>query len=151
MEKVERSFMRVNRVILLALLPLVAPLSGCGTFWDGAHSTSDRLSDILHDFNPFGTGKKPLPGERRPVFPEGVPGVHQGIPPDLMRHNPQAAEVEQPPGAGPTAGPSAAAEPAPAARPQPKKTVRRARSTTAIEPQSTDPPEDGVWPPPPGR
>jgi hypothetical protein len=142
--------MRISRVILLAMLPLAASLSGCGTFWDGANSISDKFSDAMHDFNPFGTAKKPLPGERRPVFPEGVPGVQQGIPPDLMRHNPQTAEVEQPPGAGPTAGPPAA-EPTPAGRSQPKKTVRRARSTTAIEPQSSDPPEDDVWPPPPGR
>jgi hypothetical protein len=142
--------MRISRVTLLAMLPLAASLSGCGTFWDGANSLSDKFSDAMHDFNPFGTGKKPLPGERRPVFPEGVPGVQQGIPPDLMPHNPQAAEVEQPPGAGPTAGPPAA-QPTPAAKSQPKKTVRRARSTTAIEPESNDPPEDGVWPPPPGR
>jgi hypothetical protein len=147
--------MRINRVILLALLPLSAGLSGCGTFWDGANSLTDKFSDAMHDFNPFGTGKKPLPGERRPVFPEGVPGVHQGIPPDLMRHNPQAAEVEQPPAAE-VEQPPAAERPAPVARSQanrsqPKTTIRRARSTTAIEPQPTDPPEDGVWPPPPGR
>jgi hypothetical protein len=146
--------MRINRVILLALLPLSAGLSGCGTFWDGANSLTDKFSDAMHDFNPFGTGKKPLPGERRPVFPEGVPGVHQGIPPDLMPHNPQAAEVEQPPAAEVERSP-AAERPAPVARSeanrsQPKTTIRRARSTTAIEPPP-DPPEDGVWPPPPGR
>src|SRR5262249_13152344 len=28
-----------------------------------------------------------LPGDRKPVFPEGVPGVAQGIPPDLMKGN----------------------------------------------------------------
>jgi len=139
--------MRINRVILLALLPLSVGLTGCGTFWDGANSMSDKFSDVMYDFNPFGTGKKPLPGERRPVFPEGVPGVHQGIPPDLMRHNPQAAEVEQPPAAEPPA-PVARSQPN---RSQPKTTIRRARSTTAIEPPPTDPPEDGVWPPPPGR
>src|SRR5260221_8621850 len=29
--------------------------------------------------------KKPLPGERRPMFPSGVPGVPQGVPPDLVK------------------------------------------------------------------
>jgi hypothetical protein len=29
--------------------------------------------------------KKKLPGERKPVFPQGVPGVNSGIPPELMR------------------------------------------------------------------
>jgi hypothetical protein len=139
--------MRINRVILLALLPLSVGLSGCGTFWDGANSLTDKFSDVMYDFNPFGTGKKPLPGERRPVFPEGVPGVHQGIPPDLMRHNPQAAEAEQPPAAEPPP-PVARSQPN---RSQPKTTIRRARSTTAIEQPPGDPPEDGVWPPPPGR
>ena len=142
--------MRIIRAIVLAAaLPL--GLAGCGTFWDGANSMSDRFSDMMHDFNPFGTGKKPLPGERRPVFPEGVPGVQQGIPPDLMRHNQQAAETpDQPPGTG---QPPAAEQPRPtAAKSQPsRKTVRRARSTTAIEAEPTDPPDDGVWPPPPGR
>jgi hypothetical protein len=146
--------MRIIRAILLAaVLPLSASLGGCGTFWDSANSITDRFSDAMHDFNPFGTGKKPLPGERRPVFPEGVPGVHQGIPPDLMPHNPQAVEVpQQPPGVGqpPVAEPAQAARSQPN-RSQPKTTIRRARSTTAIEPQPTDPPEDGVWPPPPGR
>jgi hypothetical protein len=147
--------MRILRAILFAaVLPLSSGLAGCGTFWDGANNLSDKFSDAMHDFNPFGTGKKPLPGERRPVFPEGVPGVQQGIPPDLMRHNPQAAEVpEQVPGVAqpPAAEPAEPNRPAAARSQAPKKTVRRARSTTAIEPEPTDPPEDGVWPPPPGR
>jgi hypothetical protein len=146
--------MRSSRLILLAaVLPLSAALSGCGTFWDGANSLSDRFSDAMHDFNPFGTGKKPLPGERRPVFPEGVPGVHQGIPPDLMPHNPQAAEVppDQPVAEPPPPAAQSPAARSQAAKSQPKSTIRRARSTTAIDPQPTDPPEDGVWPPPPGR
>jgi hypothetical protein len=144
--------MRILRaIVLVTALPL--GLTGCGTFFDGANSLSDRFSDAMHDFNPFGTAKKPLPGERRPVFPDGVPGVQQGIPPDLMRHNQQAADnPEQTPG---VAQPPPAAEEQPratAAKSQPpRKTVRRARSTTAIEPEPGDPPEDGVWPPPPGR
>jgi hypothetical protein len=142
--------MRIIRTILFAAaLPLASGLAGCGTFWDSANSISDRFSDAMHDFNPFGSGKKPLPGERRPVFPEGVPGVQQGIPPDLMRHNPQATDVAaQPPVTEPVDEPPRQA----ATQQPPKKTVRRARSTTAIEPRATqpaDPPEDGVWPPPP--
>ena len=142
--------MRIIRAILFAAaLPLAAGLAGCGTFWDGANSMTDKFSDAMHDFNPFGTNKKPLPGERRPVFPEGVPGVQQGIPSDLMRHNnPQSTDVApQPPAAEPGQQPARQA----AQTQQPKKTVRRARSTTAIEPEPGDPPEDGVWPPPPGR
>ena len=29
--------------------------------------------------------KKPLPGERKAVFPEGVPGVPQGVPPEMVQ------------------------------------------------------------------
>ena len=29
--------------------------------------------------------KKKLPGERKPVFPEGVPGLEQGVPKDLYK------------------------------------------------------------------
>ena len=34
--------------------------------------------------------KKKLPGERKQVFPEGIPGVQQGVPPELMKgyHDP---------------------------------------------------------------
>jgi hypothetical protein len=48
----------------LILLPLV--LGGCETF--------DKL-------NPFQEKQTPLPGDRQPLFPEGVPGVEFGAPP----------------------------------------------------------------------
>src|SRR6516162_11549080 len=38
----------------------------------------------LFDSELFNTKKK-LPGERIPVFPEGVPGVPQGVPPELVK------------------------------------------------------------------
>jgi len=134
---------RVHRVILIAaILPLMLALGGCGTFWDSANSASDRFQDMLSDFNPFGTSKKPLPGERRAVFPEGVPGVHQGVPPELMRGNQQAGEMQ--------------AQPPPPPEPEPKaktkkvaKTKTQPRAQAPAAPTSTDPPEDGVWPPPP--
>ena len=31
--------------------------------------------------------KKPLPGERKELFPAGVPGVSRGVPPDLVKGN----------------------------------------------------------------
>lgn len=46
-------------------------LSGCGSF------------DPSDWFN----SKKPLPGERHLVFPEGVPGVPQGVPKELVKGN----------------------------------------------------------------
>jgi hypothetical protein len=138
---------RAHRVTLIAaVLPLTLALAGCETsgFWDSANSVSDRFQDALADFSPFGTAKKPLPGERRAVFPEGVPGVQQGVPRELMRGNQQAEE------------PQAQPEPQPAAAAKGK--TKKAAATTAKTPArarpaatSSDPPEDGVWPPPPTR
>src|SRR5262245_997397 len=100
--------------VFVRLMPRVAALvaaltlSACGSMWDNANNVSDKFSDMMSDFNPFGTGKKPLPGERRAVFPEGVPGVQQGVPQEFTRPNPQVGEAPpQPP-------PQPAAEPPPA-------------------------------------
>jgi hypothetical protein len=40
--------------------------------------------------------KKPLPGERKPVFSQGVPGVPQGVPPELVRGYQTPPEPQQP-------------------------------------------------------
>ena len=39
--------------------------------------------------------KKPLPGERKELFPGGVPGVSKGVPPDLVKGNQAAALQDQ--------------------------------------------------------
>jgi len=138
---------RMNRVFLLALVPVALALGGCETssFWDSANNVQDKFQDALADFNPFGANKKPLPGERRAVFPEGVPGVQQGVPPELMRGNQQAAETP------PQPAPEAAPEPKPKSKSKSKsKKVARTKSQPRAEP----PPEssgaaDDVWPPPP--
>ena len=138
---------RADRVMsIAAVLALTLALGGCETssLWDSANSASDKFQDMMSDFNPFGTSKKPLPGERRAVFPEGVPGVQQGVPPELMKGRQQAED--------------AATQQAPApepATPKPKKTAAKTKTQapTQASPasQSSDPPEDGVWPPPPPR
>jgi hypothetical protein len=73
--------------------------------------------------------KKPLPGERRAVFPEGVPGVAQGVPPELLPENRQAAATEgEPTETGSTpAKPEAAAAAKPKPKAQPKKEATRSR------------------------
>jgi len=71
--------MRIHNAIVLTLLIAAAPaLSGCADF------DMDKL-DVL-GLNK----KKPLPGERHDVFPEGVPGVARGIPAELMRGQAQS-------------------------------------------------------------
>jgi hypothetical protein len=110
----------------------------------------DSLQNAVHEFNPFGTAKKPLPGERKALFPEGVPGVQQGVPPELVRGNQQPEVIAAPEPAVTPAKP----ERKQAARPRP------VRTTTASEPapqrparrrakQTAEPAPDEVWPPPP--
>ncbi|HKG01494.1 MAG TPA: hypothetical protein VKB15_12785 [Xanthobacteraceae bacterium] len=137
---------RAYRLIpIAAVLPLTLALAGCETsgIWDSANSVSDRFQDALADFSPFGTSKKPLPGERRAVFPEGVPGVQQGVPPELMRGNQQAEELQAQP----------EPQPASAAKGKTKKTATTAKTPARARPAAatSDPPEDEVWPPPPTR
>ncbi len=74
----------------------------------------------LFDAEMFNTKKK-LPGERHPVFPEGTPGVSQGVPPEMVKG------YQPPPEPEATAKPTtkqtprqAAADPAEAPKPKPK-------------------------------
>src|SRR3979490_2569102 len=127
---------RPQRLIAATVLvALSRRVGGCGGL--GNLDPSDLL-DFLDT-------KKKLPGDRKPVFPEGVPGLEQGVPKDLYkgsRHiaaqNPQlaAAPAAPPPAVRPAPEPAAAADPdaapmeegsnaaAPPA-PKPKKIVRK--------------------------
>ena len=64
---------RTPRLIAAAvLIAFTGVLGGCSSF-----DPSDML-DFLDT-------KKKLPGDRKPVFPEGVPGLEQGVPKDMYR------------------------------------------------------------------
>ncbi len=98
----------MRRIVLIAVLTAVTPvLAGCADF------DLDKL-DV------FGLAeKKKLPGERRDLFPEGVPGVTQGIPPEYRmgaRQQQEAAEAA----AAEEAAKTAAAPPPEEAKPKPK-------------------------------
>src|SRR5258708_21232143 len=68
----------LQRLIALAVvIALSGALAGCG----GGGMSSFDPSDLLD----FLDTKKKLPGERKPVFPEGVPGLEQGVPKDLYK------------------------------------------------------------------
>jgi hypothetical protein len=68
--------------IILVTSALILPLGGCASIGDSIDPT-DWFSGEL-----FNTKKK-LPGDRKAVFPEGVPGVTQGIPSELVKGNQQ--------------------------------------------------------------
>ena len=71
---------RSQRLIAAAVvIALSGALAGCSSLsnWDP--------TDLLD----FLDTKKKLPGERKPVFPEGVPGLEQGVPKNLYKGSAQ--------------------------------------------------------------
>jgi outer membrane biosynthesis protein TonB len=76
-----RSLVRV--CLTAGVLSLALLLAGCEDFDPTA----------IFDSEMFNTKKK-LPGERRPVFPEGTPGVSQGVPPEMVKGYQAPAERE---------------------------------------------------------
>src|SRR5919109_143130 len=69
--------LRCPRAVLIALV-VATPLAACSSGFD-----PENLTDKLDFLNP----KKKLPGERKAVFPGGVPGITQGVPQELMKGN----------------------------------------------------------------
>ena len=64
---------RFARAIIVAAA-LTLPLGGCVNFDPADWFAGDWFSN-----------KKPLPGERKELFPGGVPGVSRGVPPISSR------------------------------------------------------------------
>ncbi len=110
----------MQRLVSAAVLvTLASVLTGCG----GASSWDP--SDLLD----FMDTKKKLPGDRKPVFPEGVPGLEQGVPRDLYKESVERQQAEQ------AAAAAAAAAPPPQAAPPPKggRKAAKAKSRGDVE------------------
>jgi hypothetical protein len=141
---------RRHRAILTAAALMTGlVLAGCET-----GGISDKLGDLTDSFSDLipGGGKKKLPGDRKPVFPEGIPGVAQGVPPELVKGN------QPPPDAVETLPPAkqAAVEPEKpkpktkkkiVQKPPPQSPVQPTQSTTWQAPTQQQPPAQ--WPAPP--
>ncbi len=131
---------RIHRVILLtAVLGLMSALAGCSNF------DPDNL-DV------FGLNeKKKLPGERKDVFPEGVPGVTQGIPPEYLNRGTPPAEtaLASPDGAAgetKTAAAPPAEEAKPKAKPKPKPRVATRPTRVMVQPAAQEQQPAAAWP-----
>ncbi|MFK4498454.1 hypothetical protein ABIF86_002745 [Bradyrhizobium japonicum] len=112
---------RTPRLIAAAvLIAFTGILGGCSSF-----DPSDML-DFLDT-------KKKLPGDRKPVFPEGVPGLEQGVPREMYKG---AAQQQPDPNAPAVA--ALPAEPPPEAKPakgaKAKKTKQPASAAPAEAP-----------------
>jgi hypothetical protein len=75
--------MTTRVVVLTVLVAAVPALFGCANF------DPDNL-DVFHL-----NEKKKLPGERKELFPGGVPGVTQGIPPEYVKGSHPPSETAQ--------------------------------------------------------
>jgi hypothetical protein len=69
------------------LIALCSALAGCGGGFGSNWDPSDMF-DFLDT-------KKKLPGKREPVFPEGVPGIEQGVPKELYKSNVEQQQLQQ--------------------------------------------------------
>lgn len=122
--------------LIIVALSLGLALGACEGF--------DPTAIMDHDF--FNT-KKRLAGERKPVFPEGTPGVPQGVPRELVKgYQP----TEQPEQTQPTAQ-AAPAEPKPETKaklkPKPKVVAKPKEESTSTEPAQAQ--SQVQWPDPP--
>lgn len=139
---------RVSRIVLLAALTALMPaLTACENL------DLDNL-DILGV-----SKKKPLPGDRKALFPEGVPGVTQGIPQEyqkgyveqqqqLQQQQQATPTAEGQPAAGEADNKSATAAPTeePKPAPKPKRTVSRKPKPAAPVQQSNTGQQQPAWP-----
>jgi hypothetical protein len=119
--------MRHHRLVLItSLLAVGMVLSGCGSI------------DPTEWFNT----KKPLPGERKDMFPEGVPGVPQGVPPELVEgYTPPVEPVPEPL--------PVREQPKAKPKPKPRPKVAAAPRPTAVPPQQQTQQQGGgqaPWP-----
>src|SRR5437764_4665299 len=126
---------RSQRLIAAAVvITLSGALAGCA----GGMSNFDP-SDLLD----FLDTKKKLPGERKPVFPEGVPGLEQGVPKDLYKGSAQERLNQQ------QAQTAAAAAAAPTEEPKPKQAANSRGKTKQPTTASTAPAQESAAAPDP--
>src|SRR5947209_18298150 len=107
-ESVRRSQRLIAATVLVALSGALAGCSSGFSNWDP--------SDLLD----FLDTKKKLPGERKPVFPNGVPGLEQGVPKELYKGSAQEQIDQQ----NAEAAAAAAAVPTPPAEPKSKQAAK---------------------------
>ena len=134
---------------VIAAFALALSLAGCESLSD---FNIDPAEWISGDW--FNTKKK-LQGERKPVFPNGVPGVSRGVPPELVKGYQASPDADQDDSLVQQAGTDAQktkpkSKPKVAAKPAPAETPSRPTSIT-VRPSDTPTGQQPVaerWPDP---
>ena len=123
-------------------LSLCLVVAGCENF--------DPTS--VFDAEIFNTKKK-LPGDRRPVFPEGTPGVPQGVPEELVKGYQPSPEQEPPVQQAQPVEQKAKPKPKPkvVAKPKEQPAPAPAATSVTVRPPSaqSQPAQQSPWPDPP--
>jgi hypothetical protein len=135
----EKSTMRrLQRLIAASvLIALSGAVAGCSS----QISSFDPM-----DWLDFLDTKKKLQGERKPVFPDGVPGLEQGVPKSLYKGAQEDADQNA------QAAAAAAAAPPPAPEAKPKRSAKskaRPQPDAASADSSASPEEDTTAAAPP--
>jgi outer membrane biosynthesis protein TonB len=118
--------------------------------------------DTLENVGSLFDTKTKLPGERKPVFPEGVPGVTSGVPQEMVKgyrepadtpppavpgQQPQAAEAKPKPKPKPhTIQAAAKPQPAPLAQAAPAPAPASATAPWPSQQQQQSPQPQAAWP-----
>lgn len=124
--------LRNRRLIAAGFAVLfVTALGGCSSFNTPSFDPTDML-DFLDT-------KKRAPGERKPVFPGGVPGVTQGVPKEMIRGSQESMAAAQqsaaPVEVAPEPTPPAASKRSKASA---KRTASRAKPQVEIAPDDVN-------------
>src|SRR5262245_7599557 len=139
--------------LTVSMLSLGLVLTGCGSF-----DPTQFDPTAIFDAEIFNTKKK-LPGERKAVFPDGTPGVPQGVPQELVKGHQPTGEADasaQSAEAKPEAKAEAKPQPKVVAKPKDESTrptavtVRPAQGQVEAQAQPQPQPQSQVqWPDPP--
>ena len=124
---------------LAAALAVVLAVAGCTK--GGQFDPTELFNNDMFET------KKKIPGEREPVFPDGVPGTTSGVPADLVKgYQPPPDQADTTP--PPEPAPVAEAKPKPKPKPKPKLAAAPAQPQ---QQQGHDPIWDQRGAPPPRR
>jgi hypothetical protein len=129
------------RLVLVAVVAAGPVLSACSSLPD-----LDSIGEIWDS-------KKKLAGERKPVFPEGVPGVSSGVPPELVKgyREPESGVADPAKAAAEAVAEEPKSKPAPK-KPAAQRTAAKPKppaQTQAQAPAATQPPPaQAAWPSP---